>query len=180
MWIALRVDRRLWNAVLGCNLKKTQNGLHLFSRQNSQHHSNPSLCPNHSCQRSWSWPGLWRPARSSRINTKKDVLFIIRDWNAKVGKQELPGVTGKFGLGVQNEARQRLTEFCQEDTLVIAKHPFPTTQETTLYMDITKWSIPKSDCLYSLHSKMEKLYTVSKNKTWGWLWLISSAPYCKI
>ena len=52
---------------------------------------------------------------------QKDVLFIIEDWNAKVGSQEIPGVTGKFGLGVQNEARQRLTEFCQENTLVIAK-----------------------------------------------------------
>ena len=52
---------------------------------------------------------------------KKDVLFIIGDWNAKVGSQEIPRVTGKFGLGVQNEASQRLTEFCQEDTLVIAK-----------------------------------------------------------
>ena len=50
----------------------------------------------------------------------KDVLFIIRDWNAKVESQEIPGVTGKFGLGVQNEAGQRLTEFCQENTLVIA------------------------------------------------------------
>ena len=50
----------------------------------------------------------------------KDILFIIGDWNAKVGSQEIPGVTGKFGLGVQNEAGQRLTEFCQENTLVIA------------------------------------------------------------
>ena len=54
------------------------------------------------------------------LTSKKDVLFIIRDWNAKVGSPEIPGVTGKFGLGVQNEAGQRLTEFCQENTLVIA------------------------------------------------------------
>ena len=54
---------------------------------------------------------------------KKNVLFIIRDWNAKVGSQETPGVTGKFGLGVQNEAGQTLIEFCQENTLVIAKTP---------------------------------------------------------
>ena len=47
------------------------------------------------------------------LTLKKDVLFITRDWNAKVGSQETPAVTGKFGLGVQNEARQRLTEFCQ-------------------------------------------------------------------
>ena len=56
----------------------------------------------------------------------------------------LPGATGKFGLGVQNEAGQRLTEFCQENALVIA-NPFPTTQEKTLHMDITRWSILKSD-----------------------------------
>ena len=53
------------------------------------------------------------------LTPKKDVLFIIGDWNAKVGSQETPGVTAKFGLGVQNEAGQRLIEFCQENTLVI-------------------------------------------------------------
>ena len=53
-----------------------------------------------------------------------DVLFIIGDWNAKVGSQEIPGVTGKFGLGVQNEAGQILTEFCQENALVIANTLF--------------------------------------------------------
>ena len=54
------------------------------------------------------------------LTPKKDVLFIIGDWNAKVGRQETPGVTGKFGLGVRNEAGQRLKEFCQENALVIA------------------------------------------------------------
>ena len=54
------------------------------------------------------------------LTPQKDVLFIIGDWNAKVGSQETPGVTGKFGLGIQNEAGQRLTEFCQENALVIA------------------------------------------------------------
>ena len=58
------------------------------------------------------------------LTPKKDVLFIIGDWNAKVGSQETPGVTGKFGLGVQNEAGQRLIEFCQENALVIANTLF--------------------------------------------------------
>ena len=58
------------------------------------------------------------------LTPKTDVLFIIGDWNAKVGSQEIPGVTGKFGLEVQNEAGQRLTEFCQENTLVIANTLF--------------------------------------------------------
>ena len=57
-------------------------------------------------------------------HTKKDVLFIIGNWNAKVGSQEIPGVTGKFGLGVQNEAGQRLTEFCQENTMIVANTLF--------------------------------------------------------
>ena len=58
------------------------------------------------------------------LTPKKDVLFIIGDWNAKVGSQEIPGVTGKFGLGVQNEAGQSLTEFCQENALVTANTLF--------------------------------------------------------
>ena len=58
------------------------------------------------------------------LTPKKDVLFILGDWNAKVRNQEMPGVTGKFGLGAQNEAGQRLTEFCQENPLVIANTLF--------------------------------------------------------
>ena len=58
------------------------------------------------------------------LKPKKEVLFIIEDWNAKVGSQETPGVTDKFGLGVQNEAGQRLIEFCQENALVISNSLF--------------------------------------------------------
>ena len=63
----------------------------------------------------------------------KDVFFIIRDWNAKVGSQEIPGITGKFGLGVQNEAGQRIIEFCQENTLVIADTLFHNTREHSIH-----------------------------------------------
>ena len=72
---------------------------------------------------------------------RKDVLFIIGDWNAKVGSQETPGVIGKFGLGKWNEAGQRLREFCQENGPVIANTLFQ--QHKTLHMDITRWSTPK-------------------------------------
>ena len=78
------------------------------------------------------------------LTPKKDVLFIIEDWNAKVGSQEIPGVTDKFGLGVQNEAGQRLVAFCQENTLVIASTLFQQ-HKRRLHMDITRWSTPKSD-----------------------------------
>ena len=96
------------------------------------------------------------------LTAPKDVLFIIGDWNAKVGSQETPGVTGKFGLGMWNEAGQRLIEFCQENALVIANILFQ--QHKTLCMDITRWSTLKSDCLYSLQPKMEKLYTFNKKQ----------------
>ena len=88
---------------------------------------------------------LGRPTRPSRTNTRKDALFIKQGWNAKVGSQGIPGVTDKLGLGVQNEGGQRLTEFCQENVLVKSKQPFPTTQEMTLHMDITRWPTPISD-----------------------------------
>ena len=67
-----------------------------------------------------------------------DVLFIIGDWNAKVGTQEIPGVKGKLELGVQNEAGKRLTVLPGEHT-GHSKHPLATTPEKTLHMDITKW-----------------------------------------
>ena len=80
---------------------------------------------------------LRRPTRLSKTNTQKDVLFIIGNWNAKVGSQEIPGVAGKFGLGVQNEAGQSLTQFCQEKTLVIANTLFQQ-HKRRLY----KWTSP--------------------------------------
>ena len=76
--------------------------------------------------------------KTSRTNTLKDVLFMIGDWNAKVGSQETPGVTGKFGLGMRNEAGQRLIRFLPRKCTGHSKHPLPTTQEKTLHMDITR------------------------------------------
>ena len=74
------------------------------------------------------------------LTPQNDVLFIICDWNAKVGSQETPGVTGKFGVGVQNEADQRLTEFCQENALVIVNTFLKNTND-----DYTWTSPQKSD-----------------------------------
>ena len=99
------------------------------------------------------------------LTPKKDVLLIIEAWNAKVGSQETPRVTDKFGLGVQNEAGQRLTELFQENALVIANTLFQN-HKRRFYT----WTSP--DGQYQNHTdyslwepKMEKLYTVNKNKT---------------
>ena len=76
------------------------------------------------------------------LTLKKDIIFILGDWNAKVGNEEIPGMTGKFCLGVQKEEGQKLTEFCQENALVIANTLFQQ-HEKTLHIDLIK-SIPKS------------------------------------
>ena len=77
------------------------------------------------------------------LTPKKDDIFITGDWNAKVGSQEIPGVTGKFGLGVQSEAGERLIEFYQKNTLILAKTLFQ--QHKRRHMDITRWPTLKSD-----------------------------------
>ena len=72
------------------------------------------------------------------LTPKKDALFIIGDWDAKIESQEIPGVTGKFGLGIWNEAGQKLIEFLPREHTGHSKHHLPTTQEKTLHMDITR------------------------------------------
>ena len=90
------------------------------------------------------------------------MVSFFRDWNANVGSQDIPEVTGKFGLGVQNEAGQRLTEFCQENALVIA-NTLVQKHEMTLHMDITRWSITKSDLIIFFAAEDEEgLYSQQK------------------
>ena len=86
---------------------------------------------------------LLKLTRPSRTNTQKRCRFHFGDWYSKVGSQDIPGVKDKFGLEVQKEAGQRLTEFCQENTPIIANTLFQ--QHKRLHMDITRWSILKSD-----------------------------------
>ena len=116
--------------------------------------------------------GSMKTYKTSRTNTEKNkkqknktVLFTIGDWNAKVGSQEIPRVTSKFGLGVQNEAGKRLTEFCQENILVIANTIFQQHQKQPSHGHHQMVNTKIIDGLYSLQLKMEKLYRVSKNKT---------------
>ena len=118
--ITFIINKRVCNAVLRCNLKNHKM-ICLFPRQTIQHHSNSSLCPNHLCWKIWSWSVLWRPPRT---NSKKNYILFIMDWNVKARSQKIPGVTGKFDLGVQNKAGKRLTKFCQESSLVIANTLF--------------------------------------------------------
>ena len=118
--VAIMVNKRVWNAVLGCNLKN--------DRMISVHFQGKPF--NITIIHIYAPTSNLEEAEVERfyedlqdlleLTPKKDVLLIIGDWNAKVGSQETPGVTGKFGLVIQNEAGQRLIEFCQENALVRA------------------------------------------------------------
>ena len=134
--VAITVNKRVQNAVLGCNLKN--------DRMISVHFQGKTL--NITVIQVYAPTSNAEEAEVERfyedlqdlleLTPQKYLFFIIGDWNAKVGSQETPGVTGKFGLGVQDEAGQRLIEFCQENALVIANTLFQ--QHKTLPMDITR------------------------------------------
>ena len=93
---------------------------------------------------------LWKHIHVGVIKHREHSFHVkyifIGNWNAKVGSQETPGLTGRFGLGEQNEAGQRLRNLSREYS-GHSKHPFPTTQERTVQVDVTRWSTPKSDRL---------------------------------
>ena len=115
--VAIMVNKRVQNAVLGCNLKN--------DRMMSVHFQGKAfaitviqVCAPTSKAEEAKVEQFYEDLLE--LTLKKYVLFIIRDWNAKVGSQEIPGITGKFGIGVQSEAGQMLKEFCQENALGIA------------------------------------------------------------
>ena len=173
--VAIIVNKRVWNAILRCNLKNNRmisvrfQGK-LFNIMVVQVYALTSNAEEAEVE-------LFNEDLQDllELKPKKDILFIIGDWNVSCKSQETPGVTGKFGPEVQNEAGQRLIDFCQENTLVIANTLFQQ-HKRQLYT----WTSPKLDWWYPLQPKIEKLYTVSKNKTGSWLWLRSWTPYCQI
>ena len=122
--VALIVNERVQNAVLGCNLKYDRMISACFQAKPFNITIIQVYAPTSNAEEAEVEQFYEDLQDLLELTPKKDVLFIIQDWNAKVGSQKIPGVTGKFGLGVQNKAGQRLTEFCQENTLVIANTLF--------------------------------------------------------
>ena len=118
--VAIMVNRRVRYAVLGCNLKNDRMiSVHFQGKPFNITVIQVYAATSNSEEAEVEW--FYEDLQDLlELTPKKDVLFIIGDWNAKVGSQETPGVTGKFGLGIQNEAGQRLIEFCQDNALVIA------------------------------------------------------------
>ena len=148
--VALIVNKKVQNAVFECNLKNDRMISVHFQDKPFNITVIQAYAPTNNAEEA-EVEQLYEDLQDLlELTPKKDVLFIIGDWDAKVGSQETP-VTGKFGLGIWNEVGQRLMEFCQENALVIAntlchsKHSLPTTQKKSLHMDITTWPISKSD-----------------------------------
>ena len=141
--IAIIVNKRVQNAVLGCNLK--------IDRMISVHFQGKPFnitviqvnAPTSNAEEAEVEQFYEDLQDLLELTPKKDVLFIVGDWNAKVGNQETPVLIGKFGLGIWNEAGQRLIEFRQENAMVIPNTLFQ--QHKTLYMHVIRWSTPKSD-----------------------------------
>src|SRR5574337_385596 len=131
------VNKRVQNAVLGCNLKNDRMISVHFQSKPFNITVIQVYVPNSNAEEAEVERFYEDQQDLLELTPKKDVLFIIGDWNAKVGSQETPGVTGKFGLGIRNDAGQRLIEFCQENELVIAKTLFQQ-QKRRLYT----WTSP--------------------------------------
>ena len=122
--VAIIVNKRVRNAISGCNLKNNRMISVRFQGKPLNITVIQAYAPTSNTEEAEVEQFYEDLQDLPELTPPKDVLFIIGDWNAKVGSQETPGVTGKFGFGVQNEAGQRLIEFCQENALVIANTLF--------------------------------------------------------
>ena len=136
--VALIVNKRVRNTVLGCNLKNDRMISVCFQGKPFNITVIQVYVPTSNGEEAEVEQFYEDLQDLLELTSKKDVLFIIEDWNAKVGSQEIPGVTGKFGLGIWNEAGQRLIRVWPRERTGHSKHPLPTTQEKTLHMDITR------------------------------------------
>ena len=133
------INKRVRNAVLGCNLKNDRMISVRFQGKPFNITVIQAYAPTSNAEEAevgWFYEDL---QDLLELIPPKDVLFIIGDWNAKVGSQETPGVTGKFGLGIRNEAGQRkANSILPGECTGHSRHPLPTTQEKTPHMDVTR------------------------------------------
>ena len=180
--VAIIVNKRMWNAVLGCNLKNGRMVSVCFQGKpfNITATQVCALTSNAAeAKVEWFYEDLQDPLE---LTPKRDILFIIGYRNAKVGSQEISGVAGKIGLGVQNEAGQRLIiDFCQENALVIANTLFQQ-HKRRLYT----WTSPdgqyqnQTDHIFCSQRWRSSIQTAKKTKSRSWLWLRLWTPYCQI
>ena len=174
------VNKRVQNAVLGCNLKNDRMiSVHLQGKPSNimviQVYAPTSNAEEAEVER------FYEDLQDLlELTPKKRYPFHYRGLESKSRKSRNTWSNRKIWPWNMEWSRAKTNRVLPRKCTGHSKHPLPTTQEKTLLVDITRWSTPKSDWLYSLQPKMEKLHTVSKNKTGSWLWLRSWTPYCQI
>ena len=176
--IAIIVNKRVRTAVLGYNLKNDRMiSVHLqgkpFSITVIQVYAQVM-------QKKLKLNGSMKTYKTFRTDTQKRCPFHYRGLECKSRMSRNTWSNMQIWPWSTEWSRSKANRVLPRECTGHSKHSLPTTQENTLHITITRWSIPKSDWLYSLQPKMEKLYTVSKNKPGSWLWLRSLTPYCQI
>ena len=174
------VNNRVWNAGLGCNLKNDR----MISVHFQGKPFNITVIQVYAPSRNTEEAEVERFYEDLQdlleLTPKKRCPFHNKGLECKSRKSRNIWGNRKIWPWNTEWSRAKANRVLPRKHTCHSKHPLPTTQEKTLHMDITRWSTPKSDWLYSLQPKMEKLYPVSKNKTGSWLWLRSWTPYCQI
>ena len=178
--VAIIVNKWVQNAVLGCNLKNDR----MISVRFQGKPFNITIIQVYALTSNaeeveieWFYEDL---QDLLELTPPKKGPFHYRGLECKSRKSRDTWSNRQIWLWSTKWSRAKANRVLLRERTGHSKHPLPTTQGKTLHMGITRWTTPKSDWLYSLQPKMEKLYTVSKNKTGSWLWLRSWTPHCQI
>jgi len=178
--VTIIVNKRVRNAVLGCNLKNDRMISVRFQGKPFNITVIQVYVPTRNAEEAeveWFYADL---KDLLELTLQKRCPFHYRELECKSRKSRNTGSNRQIWPWNTEWSRAKANRILPRERTGHSKHPLPTTQEKTLHMDITGWSTPKSDWLYFLQPKMEKLYKVSKNKIGSWLWLRSWTPYCQI
>ena len=174
------VNKRVWNAVLGCSLKNDRMISLRFQGKPFNITVIQVYAPTSKAEEAeveWFYEDL---QDLLELTHKKRCPFHYRGLECKRKKSRNTWSNRQIWPWSTKWGRAKANRVLPRECTGHRKHPLQTTQEKTLHIDFTRWSIPKSDWLYSLQPKLEKLYRVSKNKIGSWLWLRSWTPYCQI
>ena len=174
------VNKRVQNAILRCNLKNDRMISVCFQGKPFNIMVIQAYAPTRNAEEAEVEEFSEDLQDLLELTPKKRCPFHSRGLECKSRKSRNTWSNGQIWPWSTEWSKAKANRVLPRECTGHSKHPLPTTQEKTLHMDITRWSKPKSDQLYSLQPKMEKLYTVNKNKTRSWLWLRSWTPYYQI
>ena len=177
--VAIVVNKKVWNAVLRCSLKNDRMISVCFQGKSFNITVIQVYTPTSNAEEA-EVEQLYQALQDLLEWTQKRCPFHYRGLECKSRKWRNTWSKRQIWPWSTEWSRTKANRVLPRERAGHSKHPLTTTKEKTLHMEITRWPIQKSDGLYSLHPKKEKLYTVSQNKTWSWLWLKSWTPYCQI